>query len=51
MMPLYIYNFVYGIIVAVSHAAGFGMGRDFTIYILLFALLTNGHQFIYNMGG
>lgn len=51
LVPLYIYNFVYGIIVVISHAVGLDMGGDFNLYNLLIAPVTNGHQFIYNMGG
>lgn len=34
-----------------SPAVGLDMGGDFNLYNLLIAPVTNGHQFIYNMGG
>ena len=51
IVPLYIYTFAYGIIVTLSHLAGFTIGWKFTLYNLIIAPVTNGHQFFYNMGG
>ena len=51
LIPLYIYNIIYGFIVQILKLKGFEMGRDFTVMNILIAPITNGHQFIYNMGG
>ncbi len=51
LLPLFIYNVVYGLIVLVSRRFGFTIGGDFTLYNLFVAPLTSGHQFTYNMGG
>lgn len=51
LLPLYIYNIVYGFIVWILRLKGFEMGGNITLNNLLIAPITNGHQFIYNMGG
>ncbi len=51
ILPLYIYNLVYGLIVQLLHLFGFQMGGGFTLYNLLVAPLNDGHQFILNLGG
>ena len=51
VVPLYIYTIVYGLLVEVSRIKGFGMGADMTFVNIVIAPITNGHQFIYNMGG
>lgn len=51
LVPLYIYNLVYGIIVQLLRLRGFEIGGDFNLTNLIIAPITNGHQFAYNMGG
>lgn len=51
IVPLYIYTLVYGIIVKISKLYGFGIGEDLSLYNVLVAPITDGHQFVYNMGG
>lgn len=51
IVPLYIYNLFYGILVYLLRYKGFQIGGDFTVYNLLIAPINYGHQFIYNLGG
>lgn len=51
IIPLYIYNIIYGIIVLLFKKMGFSMGSEFTLYNIIIMPITNGHQFLYNMGG
>lgn len=51
VVPLYIYTVVYAIIVQISRLKGFEMGGDISFNNIFIAPITNGHQFIYNMGG
>ena len=51
ILPLYIYTIIYGLIVQISRLKGFEIGGDFTLYNIIIAPITNGHQFSYNMGG
>lgn len=51
IVPLYIYNFFYGILVQLLRLKEFSMGEDFTLYNLFIAPIVNGHQFTYNMAG
>ena len=51
IIPLYIYTIAYGIIVQITKSRGFTIGGDFTLNNILINPITNGHQFIYNMGG
>ena len=51
ILPLYMYTIFYGILVQVLRLKGFTIGGDFTFTNLLIAPITNGHQFVYNMGG
>ena len=51
ILPLYLWNLFYGMLCFVlNHFAGFNIGSELSLYNLLYAPLTNGHQFIYNMG-
>lgn len=52
IVPLYLYNIIYGLIVSFLSFKGFtiGTGGNF-IAKLLWLPITDGHQFIYNMGG
>ena len=51
IIPLYLYNVAYAVIVVLLKKIGFDIGGDFTLYNLLIAPITDGHQFIYNLGG
>lgn len=51
LIPLYIYTLIYGIIVQLLRVKGFEMGGDLSLFNLLIAPITDGHQFVYNMGG
>lgn len=51
LIPLYIYTLAYGIIVQILKLKGFEMGGEFNFTNLVIAPITNGHQFVYNMGG
>lgn len=51
IIPFYIYTITYGIIVQLLKRMGFEIGNDFTLNNVLIMPITNGHQFIYNMGG
>lgn len=51
LLPLYVYNIVYGVVLQVFHYCGFTMGRKLTLYNILIAPINNGHQFVFNMGG
>ena len=51
IVPFYIYNVVYGLIVQFLRTKGFEMGGDFNLQNLTIAPITSGHQFVYNMGG
>jgi hypothetical protein len=50
IIPLYIWNFIYGLIcLLLNKYFDFNIGEDFNLYNLLYAPLVDGHQFIYNM--
>ena len=51
LVPLYVYNLVYGLIVYVSGFLGFHIGNLLNIYDLTLGPITDGHQFEYNMAG
>jgi fucose 4-O-acetylase-like acetyltransferase len=51
LIPLYIYNLIYGIIKYVSRFIGFTIGNPLNLYNLTLAPITDGHHFEYNMGG
>ena len=51
IIPLYVYTFIYGLIVQILKIQGFEIGGDFTLKNIVIAPITNGHQFVYNMGG
>lgn len=51
LVPLYIYNLVYGVIVQLLRLRGFEIGGDFNFTNLIIAPITDGHQFAYNLGG
>ncbi|WP_158584951.1 acyltransferase family protein [Lacrimispora algidixylanolytica] len=51
LVPLYLWNVIYGILVILLKAKGFSMGGEFTLRNLLLTPILTGHQFIYNLGG
>ena len=51
ILPLYIYNLIYGLIAQLLHLFGFRMGGALTLYNLLVAPLNDGHQFALNLAG
>ena len=51
LIPLYLYNFAYAILVGLSRLKGFEIGEDPSFYSIFILPITNGHQFLYNMGG
>lgn len=51
LVPLYIWNVFYGVLVHFLRYDGFTMGEDFTLRNLLITPITTGHQFTYNLAG
>lgn len=51
ILPLYLYTVFYGILVQLLRYKGFTIGGDITLVNLLGAPITDGHQFVYNLGG
>lgn len=51
IIPLYVYNIVYGLFTTAVHQFGFTMGDEISLYTLFIAPIKNGHQFAYNLGG
>lgn len=51
LLPLYLWNFFYAIIVTVLSYADFTIGSKVTLTTLLIKPITDGHQFGFNMGG
>ena len=51
LVPLYVWNVVYGVGAAfLRRFGGFELGQPLSAYTLLIAPMTDGHQFIYNLG-
>ena len=51
LIPLYLWNVVYGVSAALLRRfVGFDIGEPVTLYNLLIAPLTDGHQFQWNLG-
>jgi len=50
LIPLFVWNFIYGLIVLVSRNFGFTIGSDFTLYNIFISPFTNGQKFAYNLG-
>lgn len=50
IIPLYIYNFFYGLIVQLLRLKNFQMGASLSVNSLLIQPIITGHQFIYNLG-
>ena len=51
LIPLYLYNFAYALLVWLSRMKGFEIGEDPSLYSIFVLPITNGHQFLYNKGG
>lgn len=51
LVPLYLWNFFYGIVLAILHRIGFTLGERVNWYTLFIAPINDGHQFAFNMGG
>ena len=51
LIPLYLWNLFYALLIMVMKKWSFTIGTEVTLYKLVIAPLNNGHQFIYNMGG
>ena len=51
LLPLYIWNLVYGIVVMILRKAGFSIGEELNLHTLLLSPLYDGHQFMYNLAG
>jgi len=51
IIPLFIWNIFYGVLVYALRFKGFTIGGDFTIENLLLTPITTGHQFAYNLAG
>ena len=51
IVPLYLWNVFYGVLVYVLRYRDFTIGGDFTIRNLLLTPITTGHQFAYNLAG
>jgi len=51
LLPLYVWNLVYGLGAAfLRRFGGFELGQPISAYTLLLAPLTDGEQFVYNLG-
>lgn len=51
LIPMYIFNLIYGLMVLILKNFGFSIGGDFNLRNLLLAPLYDGHQFQYNLAG
>ena len=51
LIPLYLWNFAYALLVVFLETQGFTIGVPVTLSKLLIDPITNGHQFVYNLGG
>lgn len=51
ILPLLVYNILYGILVLLLRKKGFQIGGEFSIENIFIAPIKHGHQFVYNMGG
>lgn len=48
IIPMFIWNIVYGLFVQLTRLKGFTIGGDFTLYNLFVQPIKNGHQYIIN---
>lgn len=51
ILPLYLWNIFYAVVVTITHQFGFSIGTKVTLKSLFITPWTNGHQFGYNLGG
>lgn len=51
ILPLYLWNIFYAVVVTITHQFGFSIGTEVTLKSLFITPWTNGHQFGYNLGG
>lgn len=51
LLPLYLWNLFYGCLVLALKPFGFTIGEELSLRHLILSPWTDGHQFIYNMGG
>ncbi|MCR5249866.1 MAG: acyltransferase family protein [Lachnospiraceae bacterium] len=51
IIPMYLWNLVYGFLVAALRHFGFTIGGEFSLHNLLLAPIYDGHQFAYNLAG
>ena len=49
IIPLYVWNIIYGIVVLILHKFGFRIGMELSINTLLILPIYNGHQFLFNL--
>lgn len=49
IIPLYLWNLFYGIVILILHKHGIQFGRELSIDSLLILPIYNGHQFIFNL--
>lgn len=51
ILPVYIWNLLYGLFDTFLRVFGFTIGEELTVWNLLVAPLIDGHQFSFNLGG
>lgn len=51
IIPLYLYNFAYGVLITYLHTKGFTFGKDINFYSLIISPWIYGDDFILNLGG
>lgn len=51
LLPLYLWNLFYAVLMTILQQNGFRFGNPVSLDDLLLRPLTDGHQFIFNMGG
>ena len=51
IIPMYLYNFFYAIVVIISRHFGFSIGLDVNLKTLFVMPLTGGDQYMYNLAG
>lgn len=51
LIPLFIYNIVYGIFDFILHNTGFAIGGELSLYNIFIMPIISGHTFSFNLGG
>ena len=51
LVPMYLWNLFYGILITILHQLGFTLAEPLTMYNLLIAPWIDGHQFAFNLAG